>query len=193
MIGALGVTLARAATMPSLRQTHRVVLCLVLVTIGIGCTKYQSAPPTAAPSGHEKGPRTLAEAREYLVGKWTLVNMDVFPPNAPPIQNAATGSMVYDEFSNMTVTMMFNPEAAKLTEKIGIPTKDGVLTTTGRTLIDIGQRSLSYVLEGEPDYRPARHPLDTNLPRYWEANGNRLTLRTKDSAGKVLTVSIWQK
>lgn len=179
--------------MPSPSRGHLLALFIALGATAIGCTKYQSAPPAAPPSGHEKGPQTLAQARQYLVGKWTLVTMDVYPPNAPAIKNAATGTMLYDEFSNMTVTMAFNPEAAKLAEKIGIPTKDGVLTTTGRTLIDIGQRSLSYVLEGEPDYRPVRHPLDTNLPRYWEANGNRLTLRTKDTTGKLLTESIWQK
>ena len=47
-----------------------------------------------------------------------------------------------------------------------------------------------YVLEGEPDYRPVRHPLDVNLPRHWQADGNDLILRTRDAAGKDLNGKI---
>jgi hypothetical protein len=179
--------------MTSRALSHRLVVVAVLSAILVGCTKYSSAPPAAPPSGRDQGPRTLSEARQYLVGNWTLVSMDVFPASGPPIRNAATGTMVYDEYSNMNVKMVFSEEAARVAESIGIPIVDRVLTTNGRTLIDIGQRSLSYVLEGEPDYRPVRHPLDINLPRYWEASGNTLTLRTRDATGKDLTVSVWRK
>jgi hypothetical protein len=179
--------------MTSRALRRQLVVVALLPAIIAGCTKYQSAPPAAPPSGRDQGPKTLTEARQFLVGNWTLVSMDVFPPNGPPIKNAATGTMVYDEYSNMNVKMVFSEEAALVAEKIGIPIVDRTLITNGRTLIDIGARTLSYVLDGEPDYRPVRHPLDTNLPRHWQADGNNLILRTKDTTGKDLTVSVWRR
>ena len=183
----------RGSSMTSRALRQQLVVVAMLSAVFAGCTKYSSPPPAAPPSGREQGPRTLTEARQFLVGNWTLVSMDVFPPSGPPIKNAATGTMVYDEYSNMNVKMVFSEEASRVAEAIGIPIVDRTLITTGRTLIDIGARTLSYVLEGEPDYRPVRHPLDTNLPRYWQAEGNNLILRTKDQTGKDLTVSIWRK
>ena len=181
------------SSMTSRALRRQLVVVALVSTMLVGCTKYSSPPPAAPPSGREQGPRTLTEARQFLVGNWTLVSMDVFPPTGPPIKNAATGTMVYDEYSNMNVKMVFSEEASRVAEKIGIPIVDRTLITNGRTLIDIGARTLTYVLEGERDYRPVRHPLDTNLPRYWQADGNNLILRTKDPAGKDLTVSVWRR
>jgi hypothetical protein len=65
--------------------------------------------------------------------------------------------------------------------------------TTGRTVIDISNHAISYVFEGQDAVRQPTHPLDTNRPRYWEVNGNMLTLRTKDDNGTVLMVSVWRK
>src|SRR6476661_6202234 len=54
----------------------------------------KSTPVAARTSKVPTGPATLAQARTYLEGKWTLVSMDVFPPDAQPIRGAATGTMV---------------------------------------------------------------------------------------------------
>jgi hypothetical protein len=141
----------------------------------------------------EKGPGTLTEARQYLQGHWSLVSMDLFPPNEAAIHAAATGTMVYDEYANMRVDLQLKPQTARLAEQIGIPAPDGVVSTNGRTVIDIGNHSISYVLEGQDALRPPKHPLDINRPRYWEVSGNTLTLRTKDDNGAILSVSVWRK
>jgi hypothetical protein len=141
----------------------------------------------------ETGPGTLEEARNYLHGEWALLSMEIFPPDQPSIRAAATGTMVYDDYSNMKVDVQLSPETAKLAEQNGIPAPDGVVKTDGRTVIDINSKSISYVLDGQESFRPPQGPLDLNRPRYWDVKGNMLTLRTKDATGRVLSVSVWQK
>jgi len=137
---------------------------------------------------------TLTDARSRLSGTWTLVSLDLFPPGEPPIHGAATGIMSYDEYSNLKVDLRLTPASVKLAQKIGIPmTPDGSVSTTGHAVIDLERRALSYVLEGQKPMRQALHPLDTNLPRYWELKGDELTLRTRDDKGTVLSVSVWRK
>lgn len=119
--------------------------------------------------------------------------MDLFPPNEPAIHVVGSGTLLYDNFANMTVDLRIDSATAKMFERIGIPAPDGVISTTGRTLVDMTTRTLSYTLEGQQAVRPATHPLDTNRPRYWEVEGNTLTLRTKDDSGKVISVAVWRK
>jgi hypothetical protein len=168
---------------------------LIALALTAGITGCASAPldKPIKLDKVDKGPGTLTEARQYLQGRWTLMSMDVFPPNQAPLHGVASGNMVYDDYANMTVYMQFTEEAAKLAQQIGIPLQNGVLSTTGKTVIDINSHAISYVLEGQDALRPPTNPLDTNRPRYWEANGNTLTLRTKDDAGSVLSVSVWRK
>jgi hypothetical protein len=168
---------------------------LIALAFGLALTGCAGAPiDKPLPMGPvNTGPGTLTQAREYLQGHWTLLSFEIYPPNHEPIRAAATGTMVYDEFSNMNVDLQLNPEAARLAEQIGIPAPDGAVKTSGRTVIDINSRSISYVLEGQDSFRPPTHPLDMNRPRYWDVKGNTLTLRTKDESGKVVSVSVWEK
>ena len=173
-------------------RSHRLVTAALAFASAVACSSAPIDKPLKLDKV-DKGPGTLSEARQYLEGRWTLVSMDLFPPDFPAVHNAATGSMTYDNFSNMKVEMQLNPEATQLADRIGIPNQTGQVLTTGRTVIDIGNHAISYVLEGQPGTRPPTHPLDTNLPRYWEVSGDTLTLRTKDEAGKILSVSVWRK
>jgi hypothetical protein len=175
---------------------HRPRIQLVIVIAAIAVAVRCAGAPSQRniPLGKvDTGPGTLTEARKYLEGEWELMSMEIFPPNQPSIRAAATGTLVYDAFSNMKVDLQLSPETARIAESMGIPAPDGVVTTSGRTVIDINSHSISYVLEGQDSFRPPTHPLDMNRPRYWDVSGNMLTLRTKDESGKVLSVSVWQK
>jgi hypothetical protein len=174
---------------PAIRLAFSFIFCAALA-MQAAC---KSTPVAARTSKVPTGPATLTQARTSLEGKWTLVSMDVFPPHEQPILRAATGTMIYDKFANLTVELHFTPEATRLAERVGIPISNGTMSTTGRTVIDLNNHSLSYVLEGQAAVRPPTGPLDTNRPRYWEVNGNTLTLRTKDADGAVLMVSVWHK
>jgi hypothetical protein len=158
-----------------------------------GCAKAPLDRPLKT-SKVDIGVGTLTEARARLTGSWTLLKLDLFPPGEPPIHEAASGILNYDEYSNLKVDLKLTPAAVKLAQKIGIPiTPDGTLTTTGHAVIDLERRALSYVFEGQSPMRQAKHPLDTNLPRYWELKDNELTLRTRDEQGTVLSVAVWRK
>jgi hypothetical protein len=174
-------------------STRFPLLMIGLIAIVLGPVACKSTPVAARTSPVPTGPGTLAEARRFLTGKWTLVTMDIFPPGEAAIHDAMTGTLVYDEFANMTVDLHLKPDTAELASRIGIPVSDGAVVTTGRTVIDMNNHSLSYVLQGQPPVRPSTHPLDINRPRYWEVTGETLTLRTKDTDGKVLSVSVWKK
>jgi hypothetical protein len=182
-------------------QTQRIhpattgsVACAVLLSAALSGCAASSLDRPLPRSKVDVGAGTLTEARNRLTGTWTLVSIDLFPPGEPPITSAASGILTYDEYSNLKVDLKLTPAALKLAQKIGIPvTPEGTMTTTGHAVIDLQRRALSYVLEGQAPMRPARHPLDTNLPRYWEFTDNELTLRTKDDKGTVLSVSVWRK
>ena len=180
-------------------QTFRVttaasVACAVLISAALsGCAAAPLDRPLKT-SKVETGMGTLTDARNRLSGTWTLVSLDLFPPGQPPIHDAAAGALVYDEYSNLKVDLRLTPAAVKLAQQIGIPlAPDGSLNTTGHAVIDLERKALSYVFEGQKPMRQATNPLDTNLPRYWELNGNELTLRTKDDKGTVLSVTVWRK
>jgi hypothetical protein len=170
----------------------RFIAVAVLVATAIACAPKPSQK-VFTKSPVSAGPGTITQARQYLEGRWTLVSMDLFPPNQAPIHVVGSGTLVYDDFANMTVDLTLDPATAALFERIGISAPGGVISTTGRTVIDMQSRALSYVLEGQAAVRPPTHPLDTNRPRYWEVEGNTLTLRTKDADGTVLSVAVWRK
>jgi hypothetical protein len=166
------------------------ITCALLSGAACAGAPRQKPLPLGTP---DTGAGTVAQARKYLEGRWSLVSLDVFPPNERPIHAVGSGTLIYDEFANMTVDMKVDNATALLFEQVGIPVRNGVVSTKGKTLVDMTGRTLSYVLDGQAIIRPATHPLDTNRPRHWEVNGDTLTLRTKDDKGTDLSVAVWKK
>ena len=68
-----------------------------------------------------------------------------------------------------------------------------MLSTKGRTVIDMQNKTLTYVISGQPPAGAPSGPIGLNRPRYWEVNGNELTLTTKDDNGKPTSVGRWRK
>jgi hypothetical protein len=98
--------------------------------------------------------------------------------------------------SNLDIQIRVADKAmAESLERAGIPLQDGVISTTGRTVIDMQARTLSYILEGQPALQlgPPSGPLALIRPRHWELNGNVLTLTTKGDDGKPVSIGAWQK
>jgi hypothetical protein len=155
-----------------------------------------AAKPIEKPMGVgavDTGAGSLTAARQYLQGRWSLVSYQIFPAGQPPIQLNGNGTLSYDEFGNMDVQIRVDPATAQTLERAGIETNEGVISTTGRTAVDMQQRTLTYVLAGQPTLVAPSGPLALNLPRHWAVNGNVLTLTTKGSDGRVLSEGRWQK
>jgi len=141
----------------------------------------------------DKGPGTLESARKFLEGRWSLVSFEVFPPGKQPIALKGTGSLVYDNFGNLKMEIRTDSVTAELLATAGIPFQAGVIAQEGRAVVDMQNRTLTYVLPGDAPVGAPSGPLSTNRPRYWQVEGNILPLTTKDDKGKPLSVGRWQK
>jgi hypothetical protein len=139
------------------------------------------------------GPGTLAAARKYLEGRWSLMSFEIHPPGKPPVSIKGAGTLTYDGFGNLDVEIRVDDETADVLAAAGIPTTKGTLSTRGRTVVDMQARTLTYVLEGQPPFGAPSGPLALNRPRHWEVTDNVLTLTTKGSDGKPLSIARWQK
>jgi hypothetical protein len=159
----------------------------VAVTGGSACTyKPRTEPPNT-------GPGSVAQARKYLEGRWTLVSFVVYPPGASPVEMKGTDTLVYDGYGNLAMDLAVDEGSAAMMQKAGIPVEKGRFSASGLTIVDVQRRSLTYVLEGQPAVGAPGGPLASNRPRYWQVDGNMLTLTTKNDLGQPLTVGKWQK
>jgi hypothetical protein len=173
----------------SLRRL-RCLAALAAVTVAVGCA---AAPRQRA---REMGPvdtgaGSLTEARKYLEGRWSLVSFEVYPPGGAPVRLTGQGTLVYDNFGNLQMDLRPDEKAAALLERAGVTTRQGVVSTSGRVVVDVPGRKLTYVLEGQPAGNGG--PLSMERPRYWQVEENVLTLTTRDAAGKPLSVGVWRK
>ena len=83
--------------------------------------------------------------------------------------------------------------SADVLTKAGIVNDGGVISTKGRVAVDMQNRTMTYILEGQAGGFVVTGPLGANRPRHWVVEGNLLTLTTRDDAGKPLSVGRWRK
>jgi hypothetical protein len=139
----------------------------------------------------DTGPKTLTAARQYLEGRWSLESFQVYPPGQPPVTLAGSGTLVYDDFGNLRMEIRADEKSADALRAAGIDIRDGLISTNGRTAVDLQNRTLTYVLEGQAPL--VRGPLGMHRPRHWVVEGDTLTLTTRDDAGQPLSVGRWKK
>ena len=172
--------------------SHAVVRSIPVVAFLLvaGCAAApRSRPVVGGPVAGGTG--TLAEARKYLEGRWTLESFEVYPPGRAPLTVKGTGILTYDDFGNMRMEIRTDQATSDGLRSVGIDVREGVLSTDGRTAVDLQNRTLTYILEGQPP--AATGPLAMNRPRHWEVAGNLLTLTTRGDDGKPLSVGRWRK
>jgi len=141
----------------------------------------------------DTGPGTLAAARKYLEGRWRLLSFEVTPEGKEPIRVLGAGTLIYDGFGNLTVEIRVDRATAAMLEANGIQTDKGVLSTRGRTAVDLQSRTLTYTLEGQAPLGAPSGPLALNRPRHWQVEGNVLTVTTKNDQGQNVSVGKWEK
>jgi hypothetical protein len=182
--------------MRPLRRWLAVVLLVasvpVLATVLAGCAG-RSRQRAVEGGPVETGPGTTKAARQYLEGRWALMSFEVTPPGREKIDVPGSGTLLYDAYGNLKIDIRVNEATSQALSNAGIPVQNGMLSMDGRTAIDMGRQTLTYVLEGQPPIGAPAGPLATNRPRYWQVEGNVLTLSTKDDQGNVLSVARWQK
>jgi hypothetical protein len=176
-----------------MRMTHalnRVLMSTLLMAMTACAAKAIEKPIDVAPA--ETGAGTLAAARQFLEGRWALESFEMRPPGKAPIALNGSGTLVYDEFSNLKMEIRADKASTDLLRAAGIDIRNGVISTDGRTAVDMQNRTLTYVLSGQTA-KAAPGPLDVSRPRHWEVQGDVLILTTQDDAGSPLSVSRWKR
>ena len=116
------------------------------------------------------------------------------PPGKPPITLKGSGVLNYDDFGNLRMEIRADEASSDLLRAAGINIRDGVISTDGRTAIDLQNRTLTYFLEGQPSsMATGGGPLAPNRPRHWEVTADTLTLTTRDDSGAPLSISRWKR
>ena len=168
----------------------KVLLLLLMTAVAAGCgAKAGENPVELAPV--DSGAGTLASARRFLEGRWALQSFEVFPPGKPPIVLKGSGVLVYDSASNLNMEIRADEASADVLRAAGIDIRDGVISTSGRTAIDLQNRTLTYVIQGQAPL--IQGPLGIRHPRHWVVEGDTLTLTTKNEKGEPLSIGRWKK
>jgi hypothetical protein len=167
-------------------HTRRLPAALALAVLACVAVAAQRGPV-------ETGAGSTAAARRFLEGRWGLVSFEVARAGAPPLLLKGQGSLVYDGFGNLEVEIRVDPATAALLAEAGIQSSNGLVSTRGRTILDVQHHTLTYVLQGQPSARAAAGPLALSRPRHWEVVGSDLVLTTKDDQGRPLSVARWRK
>ena len=126
-------------------------IAALLVTV-TACAKGQRERPLPTAS-IESGAGTLSDARKFLEGRWALESFEVHPPGKAPIMLKGSGVLDYDDFGNLTMELRADQASSDLLRAAGIDIRDGVVSTKGRTAIDLQNKTLTYSLEGQSSSR----------------------------------------
>ena len=138
----------------------------------------------------DTGAGSVTAARKFLEGRWVLQSFEVYPPGKSPITLKGSGDLLYDDFGNLKMEIRADQQSSDLLRAAGIDIRDGVISTEGRTAIDLQNHTLTYMVAGQA---PNQGPLAINRPRHWEVQNDLLTLTTKDESGKPLSVGRWRR
>jgi hypothetical protein len=167
-------------------------LVLVLLGAAAACAPAPRVRPVKG-GDVDAGPESLTAARKFLEGRWTLESFEVFPPGKPAITLKGAGTLNYDEFGNLRIEIRADEKSADLLRAAGVEMRDGTISSDGRTVVDLQNRTLSYVLPGQTVGAPAAGPLSPSRLRHWEVKGDLLFLSTWDDNGKPLSTGRWKR
>ena len=140
----------------------------------------------------DTGPGTLTSARKFLEGRWQLETFEIHRPGQPPLVLKGAGTLIYDDMSNLRMEVRADEASADVLRAAGVDIRDGIISTEGRTAIDLQNRTLTYMLEGQAPLVKGG-PLAMERPRHWVVDAETLTLSTKDDAGRPLSVARWKR
>jgi hypothetical protein len=161
-----------------------------LLAVTLACAKGAPRERPLPIGKIESGAGTLSEARKFLEGRWALESFELHAPGKGPTVLKGSGVLNYDDFGNLRMEIRADQASSDLLRAAGVNIRDGVISTDGRTAIDLQNHTLTYFLDGQPT---GGGPLATNRPRHWEVTADSLTLTTRDDQGAPLSISRWKR
>ena len=136
-----------------------------------------------------------AAACTDLEGTWSLLSFTIYPPSGAPVEMKGEGTLSFDDFGYVMMTLNADATSAALLTEAGIPMEKNRFFTWGKTIVDKRNKTLKYVKYVFEGQYPALTAGPTALERlcYWSVSGSTLTLTTKDESGKPLSVGRWRR
>jgi hypothetical protein len=150
------------------------------------CAKAPRERPVKMGDVHT-GAGSLEAVRRQLQGTWELVSLAVVPPTGgTPVPLAAKGTLVYDEFGNLTVDAHTDdpnaPEAAR---------SANLLSFKGRAVIDPVKSELKLMdVTGSVDPNTV---ISTERRRRFAFEGDLLKLSSLNPDGQIAATATWRR
>ena len=167
-----------------------ITVTLFTLLVGGCAAAPRERPVELAPI--DTGSGTLASARRFLEGRWDLEAFEIHRPGQPPVLLKGSGTLTYDDMSNLRMEIRADEASADVLRAAGVDIRDGIISTDGRTAIDLQNRTLTYVLDGQAPLVQGG-PMAMERPRHWVVDADTLILTTKDEAGRPLSVARWKR
>lgn len=143
---------------------------------------------------------TLEAARKSLEGTWTLVSLEYNSETGQKaVVGGTTGRLVADAFGNLEIEYRLSDDGRKMLSDMGLQSPNPVISTTGRSVIDVDQRAVTYVDDKAQPFDPKAaagraNPFALERTRYYDIGADGiLTLSTRYDDGKDAAVSKWRK
>jgi len=160
-----------------------------------GCSPGPISHPGAA-SGPMNSPRPLSSeastgsveaTRRQLFGTWELVALESVPPGGGPrAPVTASGTLVYDEYGNLTIDAHTTDKDAPVAAR-----EVSLVTFSGRAVIDVPHSELKLMaLTGNVDPNEVLSP---DRRRKFEMTADTLKLSSMDEHGAITAVSTWRR
>ncbi len=165
------------------------LLLVALFTAACGAAAGER-PIEAGPV--DTGAGTLSSARKFLQGRWQLESFEIHSPGKPPLVLKGSGTLVYDDMSNLRMEIRADEASADMLRAAGVDIRDGIISSDGRAALDLAKRTLTYVLQGQAPLVKGG-PLAVERPRHWVVDGDSLILTTRDEAGRPLSIARWKR
>jgi hypothetical protein len=159
----------------------------VAAAAGLGCPAApRQRPVKGADVSTDTG--SLESVRRQLQGKWELVALETVPPSGGtkrvPIK--ATGTLTYDEFSNLTIDAHTTDPNAPVAAR-----ERALLSFQGRAVIDVVRHELKLAdVTGNVDPNEVLSP---ERRRRYEITLDSLKLSSVDAKGQVTAISTWHR
>jgi hypothetical protein len=164
----------------------RLVIAAVLLATA-GCAAAPRTRPINIGDPVNTGPGSMEAIRRQLQGTWQLVALESVPPaGGARVPIAATGTLVYDEFANLTLDARSTDPAAPVAAR-----ERKLLTFKGRAVIDAAKGELKLMdLTGNADPSEVLAP---ERRRKYAFEGELLKLSSIGERDEVTAISTWRR
>jgi hypothetical protein len=163
----------------------RLVIAVVLLAMA-GCAAAPRTRPIKIGDPVNTGPGSMEAVRRQLQGTWELIALESVPPaGGARVPIAATGTLVYDEFANLTLDARTTDPAAPFAAR-----ERNLLSFKGRAVIDAAKGELKLMdLKGNADPSEVLSP---ERRRKYAFDGGLLKLSSIDERDEVTAISTWR-